>query len=124
MPLGSSKIAVNKNNTYSGSGTGLIPVVSITDAISNVSVSSIDYRTITYNITSNRPDTRFSYILEGNVTVSDFTDGAIQADFTTDTNGNAQIVKDVTTTGSDNLDFKLIVTNGIFPGQTTLVTLI
>ena len=122
MPLGSSKIAVNKNNTYSGSGTGLIPVVSITDAISNVSVSSIDYRTITYNITSNRPDTRFSYILEGNVTVSDFTDGAIQADFTTDTNGNAQIVKDVTTTGSDNLDFKLIVTNGIFPGQTTLAT--
>jgi hypothetical protein len=122
MPLGSSKIAVNKNNTYSGSGTGLIPVVTITETISNASVSSIDYRTITYDITSNRPDTRFSYIMEGNIAGSDFTDGAIIADFTTNANGNAQIVKNVTTTGGDNLDFQLTVTNGIFPGNTTLAT--
>jgi len=122
MPLGSSKIAVNKNNTYSGSGTGLIPVVTITDTISNASVSSIDYRTITYDITSNRPNTRFSYVMDGNIAGSDFTDGVIQADFTTEANGNAQIVKDVTTTGGDNLDFQLIVTNGIFPGNTTLAT--
>tara|TARA_R110000803_G_scaffold36651_3_gene78779 strand:+ start:8239 stop:9639 length:1401 start_codon:yes stop_codon:yes gene_type:complete len=117
MPLGSSKFARNKNKFAAGTGTGLIPVINITDTISNVNVSTIDYRTVTYDITSNRPNTRFSYEMAGNVSQNDFTDAKSYDDFTTDINGNAQIIKSVTAAGSDNLDFKLNVVNGIFPGN-------
>lgn len=118
MPLGSSKISVNKNRLNAGSGSGLVNV-SITDSISNTSVSPIDYRTVTYDITSNRPNSTFYYEMEGNILSQDFADG-ITGNVTTDSNGNAQVIKTITdnVVFGDDLDFKLNIRRSNVPNST------
>ena len=104
-----------KNKHNAGSGSAFVPVVNIaenysdnTTGLSNVLLE--DYKTITYTITSNLPNTQLKYKIPttGNITSSDFADNTLNANISTDSNGNATITKTITTsTGSGHKSFNL-----------------
>jgi len=129
MPLGSSKLGFVKNTQYGVGGTG-IPVddqVAINIAFSgntahanssffNNNFTVLDATTVTYDIDSQFANTTMDYAFTG-VTGSDFTNATISGSFTTDANGNASFVKEVTSTGGH----KTIGLNLTRPGSNVLI---
>lgn len=116
MPLGSNKISVNKNKFNAGSG-GLanLPVFNITETLSGASDPSttIDYQTVTYNITSNRANTVVYYNFDGTAVGTDFSNTSLSGNITTDGDGNATITKTVAVSDlTDDLTFKLQLKKG------------
>ena len=106
MPLGSNKISVNKNRLSVGSG----PLPSDPASFSIDAVLSNDYldaqgytksfffdtdQTVTYNITSNRPNATLDYSIAGTGIVAEDFNGPISGNITTDSNGDATITRTV-----------------------------
>jgi hypothetical protein len=124
MPLGSSKISVNKNRLNAGTGVSVIDVTidqvfsGNTDADPS-SLSATDWApfspdadTITYNISTNTPNVTMRYIIDGtNMQTSDFTDNTLASNIALDSNGNATITKTITSsTGGGHKEFNLKIT--------------
>ena len=119
MPLGSSKISVNKNKPIGGGTTQSDPAsFTINDVLSNDYLDAQGYtayylvdpnQTVTYNITSNRANATLDYTISGTGIVSDDFDGPITGNITTDTNGNATITRTVESDLSlnSNINFTL-----------------
>lgn len=124
MPLGSSKLAVNKQKFNTGAGDRI--TISITQSFSGNTAFNVydwddsmpagvqttnDFDTITYNLNTNRANTLFAYnivAVEGTISTSDFSDNLLTGNVTTDSNGDASIVKTITdTTGSGHKKFQL-----------------
>lgn len=125
MPLGSSKFVVNKNSTGGAPSPAIAPAsFAITSTLSNDYLTSQGItnppeiqleplQTITFDITSNRPNANVDFALVGNVVANDFVNtSTTTGTVTTDANGNATITKTVESDVSlnNNVDFSLQIT--------------
>jgi len=106
MPLGSSKISVNKNKPIGGGTTPSDPAsFVINDVLSNDYLDAQGYtnlpriiepyQTVTYNITSNRPNATLDFTISGTGIVADDFDAPITGNITTDGNGDATLIRTV-----------------------------
>ena len=128
MPLGSNKLSLNKNK-IAGGGGGRAIVVDLTESFSgNTAVLptaetfpdywriyapiTTDADTMTYSIATSVPNATVRYVISGDgIQASDFTDNTLASNVTLDNNGNASIVKTITTTtGSGHKTFNLKIT--------------
>jgi hypothetical protein len=113
MPLGSSKISVNKNRLNAGAGGG--QPLSIT--LQETAVSS----TVTYDISSNLPENiTLYYTTVGDSVASDFTDNSLTGSVTTDSNGDASFTRIVSNnnigTSTQTLDFSVNIVRSLSTG--------
>lgn len=94
--------------------------VAVTPSLNNSTV-------VTFSVSSNLPNTTMKYNLVG-VQTTDFVDGLITANFTTDSNGNANITKALVTVTGDtsNLSFyaNIISQNDLNLAQSSNVNII
>lgn len=126
MPLGSSKFVVNKNSTGGAPSPAVAPAsFAITSTLSNDYLTAQGYsnplantqittlQTITFDITSNRPNANIDFALLGNVVANDFVNtSSTSGTVTTDANGSVTITKTVESNValSNNVDFSLQIT--------------
>lgn len=129
MPLSSKRFFRNKHDT--GGGTQFQLEINIVEEFSgnsnvkypaNAVVQDLDdATTITYTLDSNAPNALLRYEIEdlgNNLVAADFSDSTLAANVTTDGNGNATVIKTVTsTTGTGHKNFRLKV---VRPTDTTL----
>jgi hypothetical protein len=110
MPLGSSKLGFVKNAQYGVGGTG-IPVdnaVNITESYTGNVGISLAATTFVVGIDSSFANTTVGYEITGNISSTDFVDSTIAGNITLDANGNATLLKEIsTTTGTGHKDFSL-----------------
>jgi hypothetical protein len=128
MPLGSNKLSLNKNKSFGTASADIPPVsVAIASELSNNYLVEQGYtayylvvpnQTVTYNITTNRPNATLNFSITGSVVAADFT-APLTGTITTDTNGNATLVRTVVSNVAltTNVNFKLQLTR---PGTSEL----
>ena len=107
MPLGSSKIAVNKNKPIGGQGfSNVTLIVSTVETLTNS-------HTVQYAVTSNIPSITLKYKIETNLTGLDFENGSVDGTVNIDANGDGSFevqLLDGYYTGPSDPQFKTNIT--------------
>jgi len=109
MPLGSSKIAVNKNRTLgvNSGGTPFDLVVSVVETLTNS-------HTVNYAVTTNVPNITLTFKIETNLTGLDFQNGSVNGTVSIDGNGSGSFdIQLLDGLGSpNNPEFRTNITRG------------